>query len=225
VQAFASLADFEAFLEHEHASAPGIFVKLAKKGSGIPSISAAQAVEVALCYGWIDGRANSIDHTWSTVRYTPQRAKSIWSQKNVGTISRLIEDGRMRPAGLVAVEAAKADGRWDRAYAGSATITVAEDFTIALAEIPSAIAFWETLNKTDRYAALWKIDTASSETSRAKRIEAIVPMLAAGQRPGGNSTAAQKVKSKQGASVQKARTRVKSSKQTSFRTGLCQRKT
>jgi uncharacterized protein YdeI (YjbR/CyaY-like superfamily) len=111
VQAFASPADFEAFLKREHATAPSIFVKRAKKGSSIPSISATEAVEVALCYGWIDGRANSIDDTWWMVRYTPRRAKSVWSQKNVDTISRLIEDGRMRPAGLAAVEAAKTDGR------------------------------------------------------------------------------------------------------------------
>ena len=225
VQAFASPADFETFLEREHATAPGIFVKLAKKSSGIPSISAAEAVEVALCYGWIDGRANSIDETWWTVRYTPRRAKSIWSQKNVGTISRLIEDGRMRPGGLAAVESAKADGRWDRAYAGPATIIVPEDLTSALADVPAAKAFWESLNKSERYAALWKIETAS-DTARSKRIEALVQMLATGQRPGSTTKpGAQKAGSIRSASVQKASSKVRVGKQTpSLRTGLRQRK-
>jgi uncharacterized protein YdeI (YjbR/CyaY-like superfamily) len=176
-------------------------MKLAKKSSGIPSISAAEAVEVALCYGWIDGRANSTDDTWWTVRYTPRRAKSIWSQKNVGTISRLTGDDRMRPAGLAAVKAAKADGRWDRAYAGSSTVAVPKDLTTALAEVPSAKALWESLNKSERYTALWKIETASA-TAREKRVEAIVQMLAAGQRPGSaTKTAAQKATLKRSASV------------------------
>lgn len=131
--AFPTAAAFDTFLEREHASAPGIYLKFAKKASSIPSITWAEAVEVALCYGWIDGRANALDDKWWTVRYTPRRARSIWSQKNVGTVARLIEDGRMRPAGLAAVEAAKADGRWDRAYAGPANVTTPDDFTIALA--------------------------------------------------------------------------------------------
>jgi uncharacterized protein YdeI (YjbR/CyaY-like superfamily) len=100
-----------------------VLLTLAKKGSGIPSVSAAEAVKLALCYGWIDSRANSIDDTWWTVRYTPRRAKSLCSQKNLSTTSPLIEDVQMRPAGLAAVEAAEADGRWDRAYAGPATIS------------------------------------------------------------------------------------------------------
>jgi uncharacterized protein YdeI (YjbR/CyaY-like superfamily) len=222
-QAFSSSADFAAFLEREHTTAPGIFVKLAKKSSGIPSVSAAEAVKVALCYGWIDGRANSIDDTWWTVRYTPRRAKSIWSQKNVGTIPRLIEDGRMRPAGLAAAASAKADGRWDRAYAGSATIAVPEDLKTALAKVPSAKALWESLNKSERYTALWKIETASV-TARAKRVEAVVQMLAASQRPGSaTETAAQEATSKRNASVQKRSPKLRSSNQTpSLRTGLRQ---
>ncbi|KAI4705355.1 hypothetical protein J4E81_000237 [Alternaria sp. BMP 2799] len=163
VQAFPTCTDFETFLEREHATAPGLYVKLAKKNSGTPSITAAEAVEVALCYGWIDGRANACDETWWTVRYTPRRANSMWSQKNVGTVARLIETGRMRPAGLAAVDAAKADGRWDRAYAGSATIVVPEDLKIALAQVPAAEAQWESMNKGDRYTALLKVETAIDE--------------------------------------------------------------
>ncbi|KAL6705301.1 hypothetical protein ACN47E_007111 [Coniothyrium glycines] len=227
-QHFPSAADFESFLAREHATAPGIYVKLAKKTSGISSISAAEAVEVALCYGWIDGRANSLDDTWWTVRYTPRRAKSIWSQKNVGTIARLTEEGRMRPAGLAAVEAAKADGRWERAYAGPATIVESEDFKAALAEAPIADAFWKTLNKSERYSALWKIETAS-KAARAGRIEAIVEMLTIGQKPGA-STAKAKSKSEPSGKMssgakQKAKSAVKTDQNPPVRrTGLRQRR-
>lgn len=190
---FSSAVEFETFLEREHATAPGIYLKLAKKSSGIPSVLGAEAVEIALCFGWIDGRANGFDNEWWLVRFTPRRAKSIWSQKNVKTIARLLDEGRMRPAGVAAVEAAKADGRWDRAYAGPATITVPEDLAIALATKPAAAAFFEGMNKTDRYAVLWRVETASPR-KRAERIAALVQMLAEGKRPG--VTAKQAVKPK-----------------------------
>ncbi|KAF2838264.1 hypothetical protein M501DRAFT_1005133 [Patellaria atrata CBS 101060] len=183
VRPFSSEKEFETFLEKEHTTTPGIYLKLAKKASGIPSISSAEAVETALCFGWIDGRANGFDNDWWLVRYTPRRSKSIWSQKNVNTVARLLEEGRMRPAGIAAVDAAKADGRWDRAYAGPATITVPDDFTTALAAEPSAASFFEGLNKTDRYSVLWRVQTASPKT-RAKRIEALVQMLAEDKKPG-----------------------------------------
>ncbi|KAI4655355.1 hypothetical protein J4E93_000067 [Alternaria ventricosa] len=188
VQAFPTCTDFETFLEREHATAPGLYVKLAKKNSGIPSITAAEAVEVALCYGWIDGRANACDETWWTVRYTPRRANSMWSQKNVGTVARLIETGRMRPAGLAAVDAAKADGRWDRAYAGSATMVMPEDLKNALAVVPAAEAHWEGMNKSDRYTTLLKVQTGT-KAGRPKRIESIVQALATGRRSGSTTTA------------------------------------
>lgn len=223
---FPTAADFEAFLEREHTNASGIFVKLAKKSSGMPSITAAEAVEVALCYGWIDGRANSIDETWWTVRYTPRRAKSIWSQKNVGTIARLIDEGRMRPAGLVAVDAAKADGRWDRAYPGPATIVVPEDLKTALAEVPAAEALWESMNKSERYATLLKIENGA-QTGRPKRIQIAVQTLAAGRRLGitpakVNRTAV----SERGHRVQKSSTSGKpAAPKLPTREGLRQRKT
>jgi uncharacterized protein YdeI (YjbR/CyaY-like superfamily) len=179
---FASAADFDAYLEREHAAAPGVYLKLAKKGSGIPSITSTEAIELAVCYGWIDGRAQTIDDTWWLSRYTPRRPKSIWSQKNVNTIARLTEEGRMRPAGLAAVEAAKADGRWDRAYAGPATITVPEDMAAALAATPAAQAFFDGLNRSERYSVLWRVETASPKV-RGKRIESLVGMLAEGQLP------------------------------------------
>src|ERR1700750_891191 len=121
IRAFPTAQHFESFLEDEHSTAPGIYLKFAKKSSGIATVTPSEAVETALCFGWIDGRANSIDECWFTVRYTPRRKKSIWSQKNVQTVTRLIEEGRMRPAGHAAVNAAKSDGSWQRAYAGPAT--------------------------------------------------------------------------------------------------------
>jgi uncharacterized protein YdeI (YjbR/CyaY-like superfamily) len=180
-RAFASAADFDAWLAAEHDRAPGLFLRIAKKSAGIPSVTAAEAVEVALCHGWIDGRGNRVDDDWFTVRYTPRRAKSVWSQKNVETVARLIADGRMRPAGLTAVEAAQADGRWDRAYAGPATITVPDDLAAALAAEPAAEAFFAALDKTNRYSVLWRVHTADTPETRARRIATCVEMLAEGR--------------------------------------------
>ncbi|OAP54987.1 hypothetical protein AYL99_10687 [Fonsecaea erecta] len=183
IHTFRSAQEFEAFLDREHTTAPGCYVKLAKKSAGVASISAAEAVEVALCFGWIDGRANGIDEKWWLARYTPRRAKSVWSRKNVNTVARLVQEGRMRPAGVAAVDAAKADGRWDRAYDGPATMALSDDLAAALAAVPVASSFFETLSKPDRYAVLWRVQTASAQ-NRPKRIEAIVQMLAGGNVPG-----------------------------------------
>ncbi|KAJ5134417.1 hypothetical protein N7448_000561 [Penicillium atrosanguineum] len=179
---FPTTKELEEFFEREHKTAPAFYLKLAKKASGIPSVNAAEAVETALCFGWIDGWGRKIDDKWWFVRYTPRRAKSIWSQKNVSTVRRLIETGRMRPAGLAVVDAAKADGRWDRAYAGPSNITVPDDFAAALKDAPDAATFFESFNKTDRYSVLWRVQTASP-TARAGRIEALVQMLSEKKRP------------------------------------------
>ena len=181
-RAFPSAEDFDAWLAVEHDRAAGLFLRIAKKSSGIPSITAAEAVEVALCHGWIDGRGNRVDDDWFTVRYTPRRPRSVWSQKNVDTVARLIAEGRMRPAGLAAVQAAQADGRWDRAYAGAATMTGPDDLAAALAAEPAAAAFFAELDRTNRYAVLWRVQTASTPQTRAKRIAACVQMLAEGRR-------------------------------------------
>jgi uncharacterized protein YdeI (YjbR/CyaY-like superfamily) len=182
VRAFVSAAEFAAWLDTEHARVPGLYVQIAKKSAGVPSVTAAEAVEVALCFGWIDGRANRVDDDWFTVRYTPRRPRSVWSQKNVATIARLVAEGRMRPAGLAAVEAAQADGRWDRAYAGPAAATVPDDLAAALAANPGAAAFFAGLDKTNRYSVLWRVHTAATPQTRAKRIAACVQMLAEGRR-------------------------------------------
>ena len=183
IHPFRSAKDFESFLDREHSGCPGIYLKLAKKSANIKSISSAEALEVALCFGWINGQGRPFDGHWYLSRYTPRRPKSLWSKINVNTVARLAEAGRMRPAGLAAVEAAKADGRWDRAYAGPATVQVPDDFRTALGQDPAASSFFEGLDKTSRYAVLWRVETASTQ-ARAKRIETLVNSLADGKVPG-----------------------------------------
>ena len=182
VLAFPDRAALEAWLEAEHLTAPGLYVKLAKKSAGVPSVNWEGMVEVLLCFGWIDGRANRLDDHYYLQRITPRRPRSVWSRKNVATVERLIAEGRMRPAGLAAVEAAKADGRWERAYAGPATITVPDDLTAALDAEPVARAAFDALDGQNRYAVLWRVHTAGTPATRAKRIAAAVQMLAEGRR-------------------------------------------
>jgi uncharacterized protein YdeI (YjbR/CyaY-like superfamily) len=183
VMAFPDQAALEEWLEAEHATAPGLYVKIAKKGAGVPSINWEQMVEVLLCFGWIDGRANRLDDRYYLQRVTPRRPRSVWSQKNVTTVERLVAEGRMRPAGLAAVEAAKADGRWERAYAGPATMTLPDDLAAALDAEPTARAGYDALDGTNRYAVLWRVHTAGTRATRAKRIANLVQMLAEGRRP------------------------------------------
>jgi uncharacterized protein YdeI (YjbR/CyaY-like superfamily) len=177
VVAFTDQAECEAWLETEHATAPGAYVKIAKKGSGVPSVDWAQLVEVLLCFGWIDGRANRLDDRFYLQRITPRRPRSVWSARNVETVARLVETGRMRPAGLAAVEAARADGRWDRAYPGPATATVPDDLAEALAAEPAVAAAFEALGSADRYSVLWRVHNAATPQTRAKRIAAAVDLL------------------------------------------------
>jgi uncharacterized protein YdeI (YjbR/CyaY-like superfamily) len=195
---FPDAPSFESFLETHHNTLPGLYLKLAKKSSGIPSITAPEAVEVALCFGWIDGRANSLaDGIHWTVRYTPRRAKSMWSAKNVATITRLIEEGRMRPAGMEVVESAKADGRWDRAYDGPANIEFPKDLEEALKEVGNEKAreFLEGLNRSDRYWVLHRLQTAPV-SKREERVRRVVDMLARGEVNNGASQATAKATAK-----------------------------
>lgn len=173
---FTSASEFDGFLEANHATLPAFYLKLAKKSAGVKSITADEAIEVGLCHGWIDGWGRSIDDKWYFKRYTPRRPKSIWSQKNVATVGRLTEAGRMRPAGIATVEAAQKDGRWDRAYGGPSNIEVPEDLAAALAKNKAASKFFNGLNRSDRYSVLWRIQTASP-TARAGRLEAMLAML------------------------------------------------
>ena len=183
VLAFPDQAALEEWLDAEHATAPGLYVRLAKKGSGVPSVTYAELVESALCFGWIDGRSQRLDETSYLQRITPRRPRSVWSQKNVAAVEALIAAGRMRPAGLAAVEAAQADGHWDRAYAGPATITVPDDLAAALAAEPAAQQAFDGLDGRNRYAVLHRVATAATPQTRARRVAALVTMLAEGRRP------------------------------------------
>jgi uncharacterized protein YdeI (YjbR/CyaY-like superfamily) len=182
VLTFADQAAFEEWLEAEHQNSPGIYVRIAKKGAPLRTLAQSEMIESLLCFGWIDGRVNRFDEYSFLTRVTPRRPKSVWSQKNVTWVAELTAAGRMRPAGLAAVEAAQADGRWERAYAGPATITVPEDFAAALAAVPAARQEFEALDATNRYAVLWRVATAASPAARASRIAALVQMLAEGRR-------------------------------------------
>ncbi|KAJ9606296.1 hypothetical protein H2200_009257 [Cladophialophora chaetospira] len=194
IHTFPTASDFEAFLDREHLTTGGCYIKLAKKASGIPSITAPQAVEVCLCFGWIDGGGGgTIDDKWWLGRYTPRRPKSMWSKKNTETVARLTQEGKVRPAGLAAVEAAKADGRWDRAYDRPTDITVPDDLARALKAVPAAGAFFDALNKSDRYSVLHRIQTTSPK-ARTTRLGAIVNMLAGGLVPGKAAKAQSKLK-------------------------------
>ena len=160
--------------------APTLF-RIAKRGANEPSVTYPEAVEVALCWGWIDGQKKSLDDQHYLQRFTPRRARSVWSKINVEKVQALIEAGRMQPAGQAQIDAAKADGRWERAYDGARTSTVPEDLQAALEAEPAAKALFATINASNRYAILWRIQTAAKAETRARRIEQLVAMLARGE--------------------------------------------
>jgi len=169
------------WLAENHDSAAGAWLKLAKKGSPTPTVSYAQALEEALCYGWIDGQVRAHDEHFYLQRFTPRRPRSVWSQRNREKASQLIAEGRMHPAGLAQVEAAKADGRWDAAYPGQSRATVPEDFQRALDANPKAKAFFDTLTGSTRYAFLYRLHQVRDPERRAKRIADYVGRLSTGR--------------------------------------------
>ncbi len=174
---FASAADFESWLAAEHTASTGIWLKIAKKASGIDSVDYSQALDVALCYGWIDGQKDRVDDTYWLQRFSPRTATSKWSQVNRLRVAKLIADDRMRPAGLAEVERAKADGRWDAAYASSKNIEVPDDLRQALDADPEASAFFATLDSRNRFSVLYRIGDAKKPETRAARIVKYVAML------------------------------------------------
>ena len=182
VLAFASRAEWEAWLARQHATSNGLWLQIAKKGSGVASVSYAEALEVALCYGWIDGQKGKLDERYWLQRFTPRKAKSPWSKINCAKAAELIERGEMRPAGLVEVERAKADGRWDRAYQGQRTATVPEDLKRELDLNDRAREFFATLDSANRYAILYRIEEAKKPETRARRIAKYVAMLDEGKK-------------------------------------------
>jgi uncharacterized protein YdeI (YjbR/CyaY-like superfamily) len=178
---FKSAKAFETWLKKNHATSDGLWLKIAKRGASEPSVTYPEAVEIALCWGWIDGPKKGLDDQHFLQRFTPRRARSVWSKINVEKVVALIEAGRMQAPGLAQVEAAKADGRWAKAYDGARTSTVPEDLQAALDAEPKAKAFFATINASNRYAVLWRIQTAVKAETRARRIAQLVEMLARGE--------------------------------------------
>jgi uncharacterized protein YdeI (YjbR/CyaY-like superfamily) len=177
----ADAAAWRAWLGANHAACDAVWVALARKGVTEPtSLTYEQALEEALCHGWIDGQMRGGDGRTYRQRFTPRRARSPWSSRNVGLVERLIAEGRMHAAGLSAVERAKADGRWEAAYPGPATVEVPSDLSEALDANPAARAKFDTLTSQNRFAILYRVEQARRADTRARRIEQFVAMLARG---------------------------------------------
>ena len=173
---------WRAWLGRNHSDSTGVWLVLAKKGTSEPtSLSYDQALEEALCHGWIDGQVRKRDERTYMQRFTPRRARSQWSRRNVGIVERLVADGRMRAGGLREVERAKDDGRWAKAYAGQAQMEVPADLRAALDADPAASAVFETLTRQNRYAVIYRIESLRRADSRTRRIEEYVAMLARGE--------------------------------------------
>jgi uncharacterized protein YdeI (YjbR/CyaY-like superfamily) len=179
---FETTAKFEAWMKKNHATATEVWVQIAKKGAGAKTIGRSDALDVALCYGWIDAIANKHDEGSYLQRFTPRRPKSIWSKINIEHVTRLIEAGRMKASGLKAIEAAKADGRWAAAYDSPANSTIPADFLKALKKDKTAYQFFKTLNKTNTFAITWRLQTAKKPETRERRMQVILAMLAKGEK-------------------------------------------
>ena len=182
MHAFASAQAFEAWLEREHATSDGIWLKFAKKGSGVASVTYPEAVEIGLCFGWIDSLTKSLDERFYIQKFTPRRARSKWSRVNRDKVEELARQGRMRPAGLAEVERAKADGRWEAAYASPATVEVPNDLQQALDANPKAAEFFAALNKSNRFAIVYQLEDAKKPETRTRRLEKFVGMLERGEK-------------------------------------------
>lgn len=174
---FANKKKWTDWLAKQHDKSAGVWLQIAKRDSGIATVTYDDALESALCYGWIDGQKKGFDEKYWLQKFTPRGPKSIWSKINAEKVERLIKSGEMMPAGLKAIEAAKKDGRWDVAYASQKNISIPEDFQAALDKNQKAKAFFETLRSAERYSFLFRIQTAKKAETRAKRIQQFVEML------------------------------------------------
>lgn len=179
---FRRAKSFENWLEKNFDNSIGIWLKIFKKNSGEETISYAEALDVALCYGWIDGQKNAYDEKAFLQKFSPRREKSVWSKINIGHIERLIIEGRMTPPGLKAVEKAKQDGSWEKAYDSPSKMTIPEDFLVELGKNKKAEDFFKALNKTNLFSIGFRIQTAKKQETREKRIKAIIEKLAKGEK-------------------------------------------
>lgn len=181
VKLFRTLAAWEKWLG-ANGDAPGVWVQIARKDSGETSVSQNDAIEGALCHGWIDGQKRALDDRFFMLRFTPRRPRSVWSKINIAKVGQLIASGRMRPAGLREVEAARADGRWDVAYEGSARMEVPAELAEAMAGNGKARAFFDRLDRANRYAFCWRVQTAKKPETRRARAEKFVAMMERGEK-------------------------------------------
>jgi uncharacterized protein YdeI (YjbR/CyaY-like superfamily) len=182
VRLFTTQEDWKAWLEENHAQALGLWLKHVKKASGKTSVSYPEAIEEALCYGWIDSQKQAYDDDYFLQKFTPRGPKSVWSKINVAKVEALTKLRKMQPAGLAAVNLAKHDGRWDAAYDSPSSNTIPDDFLAELDKNPKAKQFFETLNKTNVYAFCWRVQTAKKPETRKARIEKFIDMLNRGER-------------------------------------------
>ncbi|SLK09884.1 YdeI/OmpD-associated family protein [Arthrobacter sp. P2b] len=176
-------AAWRSWLESNHQSSPGVWLVLHKKGGQVTELDYAAALDEALCFGWIDGQARRRDDETSFQRMTPRGRRSVWSARNVTYVARLEEEGKMADAGRAAVEAAKADGRWDAAYAGQATAEMPPDLAAAIAAVPAAQAMFDALTRANRFALIVRTNSAKQAATRERRIAGFVEMLARGEAP------------------------------------------
>lgn len=179
---FADQGQWESWLDESHATSPGVWLKIAKKATGTHTVTYPEALESALCFGWIDGQKAALDDEYWLQKFTPRRARGAWSRVNRDKATALIAEGRMRAAGQRQVDQAKADGRWEAAYESQGAITVPPDLQSALDAQPAAQEFFATLDSRNRYAILYRIQTAKRPDTRAARIQKFVAMLSQGQK-------------------------------------------
>lgn len=180
--AFKSSKEWASWLAQNHTKSSGLWLRLFKKDSGVASVTYAEALDEALCYGWIDGQLDKYDEKSWLRKFTPRRPKSVWSKRNIAHIDRLTRAGKMKSAGRKEVEAAKADGRWKRAYDSPSAMQIPADFLKALSQDKKAKAFFATLNKANTYAIAWRLQTAKRPETRAKRLQAILAKLKKGEK-------------------------------------------
>lgn len=181
IKTFATAASWEAWLSKQHASSAGLWLKIAKKDTGIASVNYAEALDAALSYGWIDGQKKSFDEEYFLQKFTPRRPRSLWSKRNIEHVARLTAAGKMRAPGLAEVEAAKRDGRFDAAYDPQSEMAVPEDFLEALEGNARAKATFQSLNRANLFAIAWRLQTAKKEETRMRRFETLLAMLEKGE--------------------------------------------
>lgn len=179
---FASAAQWEEWLDQNHAISNGIWLQFYKKKSGVATVTYPEALDIALCYGWIDAQLKSIDELSYKQHFTPRRKRSVWSKRNTEHIARLTSEGRMKPSGIKQVEEAQADGRWQMAYETQREMTIPDDFMSKIHKNEKALTFFESLNKTNKYAIGWRIQTAKRPETKLKRMNEILEMLERGEK-------------------------------------------